>query len=820
MRQISLFRSFVLAASAISLSGSGCGRSVSVLSTDGAVESDAPMGTGGAFGGNSGFGGSRSSGGTVGAGGTTSIGGSGGNATGGTTSAGGSAGAASGGVGGSGEIATSGTGGTPAGSGGTPMGGRSGSGGASGTGGTNASGGAIGAGGTSAAGGMIATGGSTGMGGATSTGGDTASGGAGSTVTTTPTFSPPAGAIVDGSTVSWSSTTPGATYLYCSGASCTPGTPGSSVVAHPPITVCAEAQATGLANSSIACASYTLSNGYYSLPPDRVTTWNPGLNAVGGIPTTYTQCGSTIAPSGGDDTSTIQSALDSCPAKHYVLLAAGTFQITGEGLTIGNSQVVLRGAGAGKTILTKPTGSNYPVIIIGTRWPNNAAGVALTADAAKEATQITLASASGFSVNQIIVINHLTDPAISNWSSDCDSACQGWFSETGRPVGQTDMITAINGNVLTLETPLHIAFTVADGSHAFYFSQPSVVYSGIENLTAQYGEGGDGGGGIHLFGGTAYSWVKNVESAMSVGTSINLDGTYRCVVRDSYLHDAEDGPSEGGGAYGLGFNEYASDNLAENNIIMRFNKVMVMRASGGGNVTAYNYVDDGTDISGSDTSWMESGINATHMTTPHYELFEGNQAFNADADNRWGNSVYITFFRNQLVGKCRTYNCSSNQRAAGFMRAENSSYEGAGISHEWYSWVGNVLGYSGQPSATYESLDASAGWPNPVMWQMGVDPGNWALNGDPQAMATHLRDGNYDYETKQVHRNGIGGTGTSYTTPPAAATLPNSLYLQAAPAFFGTGTWPWVDGANSTNPLPGTLPARVRYDAGTPNTVP
>jgi len=106
------------------------------------------------------------------------------------------------------------------------------------------------------------------------------------------------------------------------------------------------------------------------------------------------------------------------------------------------------------------------------------------------------------------------------------------------------------------------------------------------------------------------------------------------------------------------------------------------------------------------------------------------------------------------------------------------------------------------------------------MWQMGVDPGNWALNGDPQAMATHLRDGNYDYETKQVHWNGIGGTGTSYTTPPAAATLPNSLYLQAAPAFFGTGTWPWVDGANSTNPLPGTLPARVRYDAGTPNTVP
>src|SRR5262245_24771142 len=50
------------------------------------------------------------------------------------------------------------------------------------------------------------------------------------------------------------------------------------------------------------------------IPADRVTTWNPGLNAMHGIPdrTTIYQ---TLSPRGGslDDTATIQSALDTCP---------------------------------------------------------------------------------------------------------------------------------------------------------------------------------------------------------------------------------------------------------------------------------------------------------------------------------------------------------------------------------------------------------------------------------------------------------------------------------------------------------------------------
>ena len=48
--------------------------------------------------------------------------------------------------------------------------------------------------------------------------------------------------------------------------------------------------------------------------------------------------------------------------------------------------------------------------------------------------------------------------------------------------------------------------------------------------------------------------------------------------------------------------------------------------------------------------------------------------------------------------------------------------------------------------------------------------------------------------------------------------LPDSLYLTAKPAFFGSSTWPWVDPAGTTKTY--VLPAKSRYDAGNPNVAP
>src|SRR5262249_56166351 len=94
-------------------------------------------------------------------------------------------------------------------------------------------------------------------------------------------------------------------------------------------------------------------------------------------------------------------------------------------------------------------------------------------------------------------------------------------------------IACIRGNTGTLTTPLHIDFETALSAHGVRITDEpggdpidAVKYSGIEDLAVENGDGGDGGGNIHLFA-TAYSWVKNVDSARSIGHACNLADTRR-----------------------------------------------------------------------------------------------------------------------------------------------------------------------------------------------------------------------------------------------------------------------------------------------------
>jgi hypothetical protein len=287
--------------------------------------------------------------------------------------------------------------------------------------------------------------------------------------------------------------------------------------------------------------------------------------------------------------------------------------------------------------------------------------------------------------------------------------------------------------------------------------------------------------------------VKNVESDWSTGDSFALDLCFRCVIRDSYAHDTPN-PNPGGAGYMLSVAVYTSDSLVENNIFVNGNKVMVMRASGGGNVIAYNYFDNG--YIGYDLGWVETGLNASHLTCPHFELFEGNEAFNIDGDDTWGGAVYNTFFRNHATGKRRSYDDISNRRAIGLM-----------YGHYYYSFVGNVLGTAGQSPAPYSSFAYEDVWPwknDPIgLWRIGYTPTDWNAKPDARVVSTTHRHGNFDYATNSVH----WASGFDQT-------LPNSLYLTSKPVFFGSYAWPWVDPAGTTKLY--TLPARARFDAGTP----
>ena len=536
------------------------------------------------------------------------------------------------------------------------------------------------------------------------------------------------------------------------------------------------------------------------IPPDRLTTWNPGI--PGGVPARTAVCATIDAATYGngakDATAGIQAALDACPEGQVVVLSAGTFAISGR-LQI-TKGIVLRGQGPSQTKILIPVGTNANLVTIGTQWFKFTQSTNLAGDAVKGSRTAVLTNNPGLAAGEIVVVDQQTNPDITEWSSKSPPGdpSRTWFTRPDRPVGQVMEVQSVSGNTVTFTTPFHIGFQTAHAAQLSRFSHedngppaPVVKYAGLEDL---YVRGGSGGQGNVWLSNAAYSWIKNVESDYQDGASIAIDASFRCIVRDSYVHSTQK-PSPGGGGYGFSFSWYSADNLLENDISWNMNKVMVMRASGGGNVIAYNYMEDGRIDSS--PGWVEVGLNASHMTTPHYELFEGNESFNFDGDNTWGNSVYVTVFRNHLTAKRRSIpplqlTDAQNPRAIGLMEG-----------HKWYSFVGNVLGSPDQSPAPSKSYTYDAPFPwgdDPVgLWRLGYNPESWDAPPDKNVTGTVLREGNYDYATNQVH----WGNGPQQ--------LPASLYLASKPAFFGNSPWPWVDPTGATKLY--TLPARARFDA-------
>src|SRR5207248_1369069 len=304
----------------------------------------------------------------------------------------------------------------------------------------------------------------------------------------------------------------------------------------------------------------------------------------------------------------------------------------------------------------------------------------------------------------------------------------------------------------------------------------------------------------------ANSWAKNVESYHYLNDGIRLDHAFRVQLEGVYVHEPV-WPVSGGAGYNIECSQSSSEFLIENSISVKANKVMVARACGAGAVVAYNYMDDGF-INGSD-GWIEIGLNGSHWPGSNHILFEGNQSFNIDGDFTWGNAIYHTFFRNYATGYRARFTDyvnnavvdDTNQPSNGLVRAA-----AAHIYHYWYSFIGNVLGTAGHMSGwTYDSKNTTPNQfpPSPAVWMLGwmdVSPQGY----DPNVAATAIRHGNYDFLS-----------GSVVWDPNLTQTLPASLYLSQTPDFFNAGsgyTWPWVDSTGGV----GTLPAKARYDAGTP----
>lgn len=619
----------------------------------------------------------------------------------------------------------------------------------------------------------------------------------------------------------------------------------------------------------------------YTLPDDRRTTWRPGVTYNGGIPTNRTQCGSTFTPSStqAQIQNALNTCPDNTyvllgPGTYS--LGSGGLSITRSRITLrgsGAGSTILQMAnGQVGSPVTVGTWDGMPHGWMDWR--------PLTSDAVKATNTVTVGNFAGLKVGELVHIDEQYDSALAYYNNrapqgDCGPLQQndylGWgecrcvrdasctppgcttnsataaAQAQSRPVGQaleigscgtsTPGATCTSGT-LTFTSPFHWTLRVSKNARLARLVSNGTVKQpvrevGVENLTARYGYGGDGWANIY-FSGTMYSWAKNVETAEQIqGGSIVISGGFRNEIRDSYLHSARD-PNPGGAGYGIEIETYASDNLVENSIVWSFNKVLAMRSSGGGNVIGYNYFEDGYG-QGYPTI-VEVGINASHMAGSHMELFEGNQGFNFDSDSYWGTQFNMVVYRNHLTslrrnmpGNLASLSDVDNRRAVGLTSFQRN-----------YSFVGNVLGYpdgylrgsavghdypawSPLPAGSTFTYEWTGNWgQQPFMWQIGYDgsgydcTNGWKSTPDAQATSTTLRDGNYDFVSNKVHWHGIGGSGVNNgLTPPANSNLPASLYLTGKPAFFGSNPWPWVDPQSTGRVY--TLPARARFDAGTPN---
>ncbi len=194
---------------------------------------------------------------------------------------------------------------------------------------------------------------------------------------------------------------------------------------------------------------------------------------VGGTPwTSYTQLGSTITSTGGDQTGQIQTALNSCNGtSKYVLLATGTFNVTN--LTIPD-HCELRGNGANLTVLNPTGGGGGAVIALGSSsaFPSGS-GVSVTSGALAGSTSITLSSTSGISAGMYLVINELnyspSYPSIyvnlsgGPGGGNC-TFCFAVYGQTfnngeARARAQIVEVQGVSGTVVTISPSLYTDYT-------------------------------------------------------------------------------------------------------------------------------------------------------------------------------------------------------------------------------------------------------------------------------------------------------------------------------------------------------------------------
>lgn len=541
---------------------------------------------------------------------------------------------------------------------------------------------------------------------------------------------------------------------------------------------------------------------------------------VGAIPARKTLCAS-LTPSA--TLAQINAALASCPSGQAVYLAAGAYSIPGT-VTI-PSNVTLRGAGAGQTILNAIGTRKGNVISMGSgSVPFNP--LRITNGATAGSASIELTSAAAIADGMYLAIAEINDPTYvsSAGSGGNCNWCDGDWTEKGSLArGQIVKVTGVSGKTVAISPSLYTAYTNTPFAVPF---KMSAEYAGVEDLQVYANNTGyDANFGMAM---CAFCWIKGVESNYADGDHVEVYWGFHNEIRDSYFSNAYlHSPGEHDSDIQIAHKTSAS--LVENNIIERTHIAVMLEWGAAGNVVAYNYTMGEFD-SGA-TNLAIGGIDF-HGAHPQFNLLEGNVVTQIAEDSVWGTSSHTTAYRNWVVGTNRICSpmsgrgpvtCSGTNGHYGFQAARAIETTYAGTANHF---TANVVG-----SAQMQALKgynfplaqkASVEYPDPrnydavaYGWSFGYgktsDDG--AGTGCAEGVPPCHMPGNSAKSFFHGNFNNMGGD--IAWAEGATRELPASLYLDGKPQWWGTmpfpATGPDVTGGNGPAGHSYGNPARECY---------
>jgi hypothetical protein len=493
--------------------------------------------------------------------------------------------------------------------------------------------------------------------------------------------------------------------------------------------------------------------GSVSVTPQCAIDWTQ-VGIPGGIPTNWTQSGSTINTVAGscdsthDCTSTIQAALSACAGTglpgEYVQLGTGAFLINGN-LSLSN-YCYLNGNGPQNTaLLARNTGGSPIIMGSENDAPYKNGSCQITSGATAGSTSLILPANSigpyGCSVatGGFLVISELNDPVYVSSASPqntggcgyCDAIWSG--TRLREQIVQVTQVTGSGPYTVTINPPLYSNYGVATGTSPAYATpfgvlsggSPDCIYCGVQNLQVQ-------AAGTNLASGTdeinmtecAFCFVQNVEVNYTDGNWLDAAYCYRCEIRNNYFFNGY-GHGAGGTDNFVGLNEETSASLVVNNIMERGHTNVEVDWGAAGNVIAYNYSTGAVDAVA--TNVNELDLNQ-HGAYPQFNLWEGNVASNWQPDSWHGNEGYNTVFRNWFRGSTTiaTYpqasitsgSCSGGTCTINWASGTSPFYAGTyisifgtnqvncgtgNLSTPWKGAVWQLTGTSGQLSSTFSA---------------------------------------------------------------------------------------------------------------------